>query len=84
MPANYVPEASVIRRARTLSGFIGRIEMRRRLSKSFVKDLSSTEEVHWKLLGLRQKGVSGIPGVAVKCVDIGRNTRGEGGSLVLV
>jgi hypothetical protein len=24
---------------------------------------------------------SGIPGVAVKCVDIGRNTRGESGSL---
>ncbi len=25
--------------------------------------------------------VSGIPGVAVKCVDIGRNTCGESGSL---
>ncbi len=24
---------------------------------------------------------SGIPGVAVKCVDIGRNTSGEGGLL---
>ncbi len=24
---------------------------------------------------------SGIPGVAVKCVDIGRNTSGEGGFL---
>jgi hypothetical protein len=27
--------------------------------------------------------VSGIPGVAVKCVDIGRNTSGEGGSLAI-
>ncbi len=25
---------------------------------------------------------SGIPGVVVKCVDIGRNTSGESGSLV--
>ena len=24
--------------------------------------------------------MSGIPGVAVKCVDIGRNTGGEGGA----
>ena len=28
-----------------------------------------------------QRG-GGIPGVAVKCVDIGRNTCGEGGPLV--
>ncbi len=27
--------------------------------------------------------VSGIPGVAVKCVDIGRNTCGESGSLTI-
>ena len=27
--------------------------------------------------------VSGIPGVAVKCVDIRRNTRGEGGFLAI-
>ena len=30
---------------------------------------------------MRAVEVSGIPGVAVKCVDIGRNTRGEGGFL---
>jgi hypothetical protein len=30
---------------------------------------------------LRPGEVSGIPSVAVKCVDIGRNTSGEGGSL---
>lgn len=36
---------------------------------------------HLILLDLRAGEESGIPGVAVKCVDIGRNTSGEGGSL---
>ncbi len=35
---------------------------------AILEDLRATEE-------------SGIPSVAVKCVDIGRNTSGEGGSL---
>ena len=35
----------------------------------------------WKLVFLRAGEASGIPGVAVKCVDIGRNTSGEGGLL---
>ena len=83
MPANYVPEASVMRRAQTLPGIIGRKEMRRRFCKSGVKYLCLTEELHWKLQELRERKVSGIPGVAVKCVDIGRNTRGEGGSPAL-
>ncbi len=34
-----------------------------------------------KLRGLRAAEEGGIPGVAVKCVDIGRNTSGEGGLL---
>ena len=34
-----------------------------------------------KLEFLRAGEASGIPGVAVKCVDIGRNTSGEGGLL---
>ena len=72
-----------MRRVRTLSGIIGRKEMRRRPDKSFVKDHSSTMEAHWKLSGLRQRGVKGIPGGVVKYVDIGRNTRGEGDLLVL-
>ena len=38
----------------------------------------STVRVHLKLQFLRLGEVSGIPGVAVKCVDIGRNTSGEG------
>ena len=32
---------------------------------------------------LRKVGEIGIPGVAVECVDIRRNTSGEGGSLDL-
>ena len=46
-----------------------------------MKFLGSTEELLSKLLNLSMGGESGIPGVAVKCVDIGKNTSGEGGSL---
>ena len=38
--------------------------------------------VHWKLLDLSAGEESGIPSVAVKCVDIRRNTSGEGGLLL--
>jgi hypothetical protein len=48
---------------------------------SDVKALGSTQEVHLKLLYLSMGEESGIPSVEVKFVDIGRNTRGEGGSL---
>jgi hypothetical protein len=34
-----------------------------------------------RLSSSRPGGGSGIPSVAVKCVDIGRNTSGEGGYL---
>lgn len=43
MAANYVPEASVIRRPQALPGFTGRKEMRRRLPKLLVKSFGSTE-----------------------------------------
>ena len=46
-----------------------------------MKALGSTEEVHLKLPDLSIGGGSGIPGVEVKFVDIGRNTSGEGGCL---
>ena len=51
------------------------------MRKSDVKAPSSTRELHWILLGLRIGGETGILGVAVKCVDIERNTSGEGESL---
>ena len=38
--------------------------------------------MHLKLPGWSSGEESGIPGVEVKFVDIGRNTGGEGGSLV--
>ena len=55
--------------------------MCRRDNKSDVKLMGLTHNLHLKLLFLRVGEVDGIPGVAVKCVDIGRNTSGEGGLL---
>ena len=52
--------------------------MCRRDGKSDVKYMGSTHTLRLKLLFLSVGGVSRIPGVAVKCVDIGRNTGGEG------
>ncbi len=46
-----------------------------------VKALGLPEELQEKLRGLSPGEGSGIPSVAVKCVDIGRNTSGEGGYL---
>ena len=42
-----------------------------------VKALGSTEELRSILLGSRETEVSGTNGGAVKCVEIGRNARGE-------
>ena len=52
--------------------------MRRREYKLVVKYLGLTEELQLKLLILSVGEESGIPSVAVKCVDIRRNTSGEG------
>ena len=52
--------------------------MRRLENKLVVKYLGSTEELQLKLYFLSAGEVSGIPSVAVKCVDIRRNTSGEG------
>ena len=46
-----------------------------------MKITGSTRDLHLKLWFLRVGEVTGIPGVAVKCVDIRRNTGGEGGLL---
>ena len=51
------------------------------MGKSDVKTRGSTPGLHWKLCHWSVGGVSGIPSVAVKCVDIRRNTSGEGGLL---
>jgi hypothetical protein len=57
--------------------------VRRRAFKLDVKYPCLTGELHSKLEVLSEVEVGGIPGVAVKCVDIGRNTSGEGGLLGL-
>ena len=48
---------------------------------SDVKAHGSTMELHLKLQGLSIGEVCGILGVAVKCVDIKKNTGGESGIL---
>ena len=48
-----------------------------------MKSLGLTEVPVLILLILSEVEVSGIPGVAVKCVDIRRNTEGEGSLLGL-
>ena len=55
--------------------------MRRREIKLVVKSLGSTEELQLKLVFLSIGEAGGIPCVAVKCVDIRKNTSGEGGLL---
>ncbi len=76
-PANSVPAAAVIRGVRALFGITGRKERVGGLL-SGVKARGSTPEVHLKLRDLSMGEGSGIPGVAVKCVDIRRNISGEG------
>ena len=46
-----------------------------------VKAMGLTHKLRSKLESLSEVEVGGIPGVAVKCVEIGRNTSGEGGLL---
>ncbi len=55
---------------------MGRV--RRREDKLVVKYLGVTEELQLKLFCLSTGEESGVPSVAVKCVDIRRNTSGEG------
>ncbi len=52
--------------------------MRRRVFKLVEKAIDPTEERQHKLDILSVGEEGGIPSVAVKCVDIRRNTSGEG------
>ena len=80
-PANSVPAAAVIRRGLALFGMTGRKARVGGSCKSGVKSRGSTPELLLKLHPLSIGEASGIPSVAVKCVDIRRNTSGEGGLL---
>ena len=46
-----------------------------------VKSMGSTHKLRSKLQILSEVEAGGIPSVAVKCIDIRRNTSGEGGLL---
>jgi hypothetical protein len=80
-PANSVPAAAVIRRAQALFGITGRKARAGGTCKSEVKSRGSTPRLLPILRTWRLVEVGGIPGVAVECVDIGKNTCGEGGPL---
>ncbi len=71
----------VICMVRTLFGFTGHKGLVGGLVSLVVKSLGSTEELHRILPNWSAGGESGIPGGAVKCVDIRRNAGGESGSL---
>ncbi len=83
-PANSVPAAAVIQRVRALFGITGRKARAGGLLSLTVKCRGSTPCPPRILGGWRHVEASGIPGVAVECVEIRKNTRGEGGSLGLV
>jgi hypothetical protein len=68
----------VKRRWQALSGFIGRKGFRRRSAASSLKAPRLTGEPERRWVGWSLVGGAGIPGVAVKCVDIRRNVKGEG------
>ena len=76
-----MPAAAVIQRWLALFGITGLKGGVGGLVSWYVKSLGSTEELRLILPDLRLVGESGIPGVAVKCVDIRRNAGGEGDSL---
>jgi hypothetical protein len=83
-PANSVPAAAVIQRVRALFGITGRKARAGGFLSPLVKDRGSTPCQPGILGGWRQVEASGIPGVAVECVEIRKNTGGEGGLLDLV
>ncbi len=53
----------------------------KRLYRLGMKTRGPTPGLVWKLCNLSTGGAGGIPGVAVKCVEIRRNTGREGGLL---
>ena len=83
-PANSVPAAAVIQRVRALFGITGRKARAGGSLSPLVKCRGSTPCPPGILESWRHVEASGIPGVAVECVEIRKNTGGEGGLLDLV
>ena len=83
-PANSVPAAAVIRRELALFGITGRKARAGGRISLWVKCRGSTPRMPRILSGWRHVEASGIPGVAVECVEIRKNTGGEGGLLGVI
>ena len=80
-PANSVPAAAVIRKVQALSGFIGFKGSVGGMCKSAVKVCGSTVKLQLILIVLSAHRDAGIRGVAVKCLDITKNSDCEGSTL---
>ena len=79
--ANYVPAAAVIRRRRALSGVTGRKGCAGGVPRGEMKSPGLPGRVVARRERLRVGEGRGIPGGAVKCVEIRRNTDGVGSAL---
>ena len=75
--AKFVPAAAVRRTVRTLFGITGLKERVGGPARRMLKSPGSTGEVAPIRPAWRGVGGPGTPGGAVKCVEIGRNARGE-------
>ena len=78
-PANSVPAAAVRRRAQALFGITGRKARAGGPLSRLWKSGAQPREMQAILADWRSVEANGIPGVAVECVDIRKNTSGEGG-----
>ena len=76
-----MPAAAVIRRGRAVAGMTGRKGCVGGLISWKCNTQGLTRVLLPKLSDLSVGEDSGIPSVAVECVDIRRNTSGEGGFL---
>ena len=79
--AKFVPAAAVIRTVRTLFGITGLKARVGGWGRRSLKAPGSTGEVAPKRPVWRDVGGPGTSGGAVKCVEIGRNARGESEAL---
>ena len=76
-----MPAAAVIRRVQTLSGIIGRKEFVGGFVSWVLNLQAQPGNRTQNCIASRFAGADGIHGVAVECVDIMKNTNGEGSLL---
>ena len=73
-----MPAVAVIRRAQALSGFTGRKVSCRWFAALCLKARGLTSALDTRWVDSREAEERGTDGGVVKCVDIIRNTKGEG------